>query len=121
MMREPVHQGRRPRVIREEAAPLRELQVGGEDEAARLVAVGHHPEQELGAVAVDRDIPPLVEDQEVGVVEVLLQAFERTGPVGFAEAEHQVGDGEEADGMPLLTRPTPKAVARWLFPVPTAP
>ena len=102
-MRESVNHGRRHLVIGEETAPLRELEVRGQDEAAGLVAVGDDAEQSRRAVPVHRDIPPLVQHQQVSALEVLLEPLQGACAAGFAEAEHEIGDREEADRVPLLT------------------
>ena len=103
MMRQTVNHGRRHLVVGEETAPLRAREVRGQDEAPGLVAVGDDAEQPRRAVPVHGDIPPLVEDEPGGPLEVLLEALEGTRAARCAEAEHEVGDREEADGVPLLT------------------
>ena len=102
-MREAVNHGGRHLVVGEQAPPLRELEVRRQDEAAGIVAVGDDAEQSRRAVPVHRDIPPLVQHQQVSALEVLLEPLQGACAAGFAEAEHEIGDREEADGVPLLT------------------
>ena len=63
-MREAVNHGGRHLVIREEAPPLRELEVRRQNEAAGLVAVGDDPEQSRRAVPVHRDMWSRGDDAE---------------------------------------------------------
>ena len=114
-MREAVNHGGRHLVIREEAPPLRELEVRRQDETAGLVAVGDDAEQSRRAVPVHRDIPPLVQHQQVSPLEVLLEALQGARAAGFAEAEHEIGDREEADGVPLLTGADPQGRCKMAF------
>ena len=108
MMRETVNHGRRHLIIGEETAPLRELEIRGQDEAPDLVAVGDHPKEQLGAIAVHRDIAPLVQNEPGRPLQVLREPFEGTRPARCAEPEHQIRDREEADRIALLARPDPQ-------------
>ena len=47
-------------VIRKDAAPFGELQIGGQQQALALITVRDYPEQQLGTVTVNRYIPPFV-------------------------------------------------------------
>ena len=101
VMDEPVDHGCRHLVIREDAPPFGEFQVGGQQEALTLVAVGDHPEQELGSVPVNRDIAPLVQDQQVEVVQLAAEALQRAAPPGFRQLQDELRHGIEAYLVPL--------------------
>jgi hypothetical protein len=75
------------------------LNVCRQDQPWGFITVGDDPKQLRRAVPVCRDIVPLVEDEQVSMLDVLLQPFE--GPARCAQAEHQVGDHEEADRISL--------------------
>ena len=46
-------------------SPFGEFQICGQDQALALLTVGYDPEQQLGAILVDRDIPPFIKDQQI--------------------------------------------------------
>lgn len=50
-------------VVREDAAPLRELLVRRQDQALALIAVRDDPKEQLGAVPLHGDIAPFIQDQ----------------------------------------------------------
>src|SRR3954470_20785094 len=54
----------------EDLTPLAERQVARHQEAAALVPVGEHPEQQLDPAPAHRDVPQLVADQQVRPVEL---------------------------------------------------
>ena len=58
-----VNEGRSETVVPKDGIPLAELQVGGNNEAFSLVAVGDHLEKQLGGVLVEWDKANLVNDQ----------------------------------------------------------
>ncbi len=104
-----------PRVVREDSAPLGELPVGRQDEAADLVAVRNNPEQPWRAVPVDRHIALFIESQQRRAVHVLQEPVQGAGAPGVTQAQHQVGGGKEADRLPHGRRQAP---ILWHFPAP---
>jgi len=50
-------------IVAEHRVPLGEFQIGCDDEALLLVAVGYHLKQQLAGFLVQRDEPNLVQDQ----------------------------------------------------------
>lgn len=60
-----VNHGCRHLLIGKDAAPFGELQVGGQDQTLAFIAIGDHPKEQLGALAIHRHITPLVKDQQV--------------------------------------------------------
>ncbi|REE90607.1 hypothetical protein A8990_106112 [Paenibacillus taihuensis] len=52
-VRQPVDHGHGHLVVGEDGAPFGELEIGGNDKAAALVAVGYHAEEQLRAFLVN--------------------------------------------------------------------
>lgn len=86
----------------EHHAPFRELDVGGDDEAAPLVAVAHDLEQEPRALLVERDVAELVDDEEPGSRDVFHELLEPMLSVRARQGEHQLGGGEEPHLQPRV-------------------
>lgn len=63
MVDQAVNESRSEAVVPKDGIPLAELQVGGNDEAFSLVAVGDHLEKKLGGVLVEWDKANFVNDQ----------------------------------------------------------
>ena len=78
-------------VATEDLRPLGECQVGGDENAASLVARCDHVEQQLAAGAIERDEANLVEDQHVDAVESSLCASELASTTRLDEGAHEVG------------------------------
>ena len=51
--------------VAEDVAPGAEALIAGQDDRAPLVAARDQLEEEIGAVAVDRDVADLVDDQQL--------------------------------------------------------
>src|SRR5439155_11534793 len=51
--------------VPEDVAPCAEALIARQDDRAPLVAAGDELEEEIGAVAVDRDVADLVDDQQL--------------------------------------------------------
>ncbi len=89
-------------VVSEHHAPFRELDVGGDDEAAPLVAVAHDLEQEPRALLVERDVAELVDDEEPGSRDVFHELLEPMLSVRARQGERQLGGGEEPHLQPRV-------------------
>src|SRR5512138_699949 len=91
-MREPVEQrGGELLVAAEDFDPLAEGQVGGDDDAAALVAVGEHVEEQLAAHAVEGHEAELVDDEQLDAVQSALQPTKLSRITSFYQRAHQVG------------------------------
>ena len=71
MVEEPVEERGGDHGVAEDVAPRAEALVAREDDGAPLVAARDQLEEEIGAVAVDRDVADLVDDQQLGLGEEL--------------------------------------------------
>ena len=91
-------------VVPQHGAPLAELDVGGDDQAAPLVAVGHHLEQQPRAVEVQRHVAELVQDDQVVPRDVAHRRLERVLAGSPAQRKHQFGGGVEAHRLPPRDR-----------------
>ena len=69
VVEEAIEDGRRDDGIAEDLAPRAEALVAGQDDGAALVATGDELEEEVGAVAIDRDVADLVDHEQRGLRE----------------------------------------------------
>ena len=84
-------------VVGEDRAPFAELDVRGEDDAPPFVRVGDDPVEQPGPVDVEGHVAELVEDEQVGFVDVAEHGVEAAVAFGLAELEHELGGGQEPD------------------------
>ena len=99
-----VQQRRRHPLALEDLVPLAEGEIARHQDAASLVAVGEHSEQELDAASAHRDVSQLVTDQQVGPIELGEEAVQRVLLLLLFQAAHQLGRREEADPQARSTR-----------------
>ena len=103
-----VEQGARDHGVAKDLTPGAEALIAGEQDRAPLIAPGDELEKEIGSLPVDRDVPDLVDDQELGLgeqFEALLEAIleerlaERGNEAGRRREEGPVAElaGLEAD------------------------
>lgn len=102
MVNQPVDGGRGQLVVPQHRAPLAELDVGGDDHAPLLVAAAHHLEQQPRSLDVERHVAELVEDDEVGLGDVLQHRLQRVLPARPRQHEHELRRAEEAHGPARL-------------------
>lgn len=103
-VREAIEQRRGHAFTLEDLAPLAKGEVAGDQDAAALVAVGEDLEEQLGSRAAEAQIAQLVDDQEIGLVELGQQAVQAVLLLRFLQRRHQCRGGEEADPLVLPTR-----------------
>lgn len=94
-MHDPVHGRCGQLLVGEDGAPSGELDVGGQDQAPRFVALRYHLEQEPGPVDVQRYVSELVEDHDVGAPYVLEQSLQPPLGKRARQAPDQGGCREE--------------------------
>src|SRR5262249_61947091 len=85
----------------EDPAPGAEALIAREDDRPALVAPGHELKEEIGAVAVDRDVADLVDDEQLRLREEFEPLLEPILAEGLAERgqESRGGGGESPDGL----------------------
>ena len=105
MVGEAIEQRRGQLLVAENADPLGEGEVGGDDGRAALVAVGEDVEEQLAAGAVEGHEAELVADQEVGPLKPLLEAAQLPLVAGLDQVADEVGG---------LAGPDPAAALRGL-------
>ena len=86
-MDEPVDQRRSDHLIAEDLSPGLEAAVGGDDDRASLIAAGDKGEQQVGGLALQRQVADLVVDQEPVALEAAQLVIERVGVLGGLEGE----------------------------------
>ena len=75
-----------------------EFDVGGVDDAPRLVGIGDDPEEETTAFLVYGQVAELVDDQQARLADDDELPAEPVLLLGAARAHEQAGRGEETDG-----------------------
>ena len=65
MVEEPVKDRRRQHLVVEDLPPVHEALVGGDDRRRLLVPAGQKPEEESRLLPVHREIPHLVDDEDL--------------------------------------------------------
>ena len=96
MMGQPIEQGRGHLGVAEDARPLAEVEVGGDDHRGLLVEMADQMKQELSAGLGERQIAELVEDHEVHAGEPISHPAMALGAGFGLELVDQVDDVEEA-------------------------
>ena len=77
--------------------------------------------EQVAAARNDRQISDLVHDQERGPAKESDALAQLPFPFGLGESTDDVGEACEVTLRPAFTASTPRAVARWLLPVPGGP
>ncbi len=99
VLSEVVAGGRRHRVVAEDLAPAAECLVRAHDHAGPLVAGRHQLEEQVGGLALERDVAHLVDDDERHPGEAAQLVLELAGVVSGAEAVDPLGGGGEGHAM----------------------
>ncbi len=76
--------------VGEDSTPLRELDIGRQDETLAFVAHGNDPKQELGTFPKHGDVAPFVQNQEIQLLQVPGKAFKGASFVAFSKGEHEL-------------------------------
>lgn len=98
--------------VAEYRAPAREVDVGGEQQRDLLVAKRYHAEQQLGPVGVARQVAPLVQDDQVALLQGVELLLEPALPVGGVELQDQLGGLLERHPLALPARDQPQRDGR---------
>lgn len=98
-MHDPVDHRRRKLVVPQDRSPFAELGVGREDHVPPLVAAGNHLEQQPRAFDVDRNVPELVQYDQVVPVDILHHRLEPVLPAGLRQRQRQLGGGVGPDHL----------------------
>ncbi len=93
----------------EDARPVLERQVRGDDRRSTLVSLGEDLEQKLGTRRRQRNVAEFVDDQELDGLEVALQLQKTSLVAGFHELVDEGGGGREGDGEALLAGGQPES------------
>jgi hypothetical protein len=102
-------------MIVENLAPIQETFVGSDDEAGSFIAARNEPKEETGFGTGKRQIANLVDDEQLGIGQLLERAFEPIFTLGFDQAGHQTLQGEEQGGIASLDGLDAKADAEMRF------
>lgn len=103
MVNQPVHQRRRQSVIAKDGVPLAEFEVGGDDEAFLLVAVGDDLKQQLGGILVQRNEPNLVDHNQFRALQGVQKAMQGALLVLLQQQVGKLRGGKEAGAFARLT------------------
>lgn len=121
VMDQAVNERRSKPVISKDSIPLRELQIGCNDEAFALIAVRDHLEQQLGSVLVKRYKADLINHNEFRFLQRTEKAVQRSLGISLQEDVCQLRVVKKRTCRPSWQAFNAMAVARCVFPVPTAP
>ena len=101
MVQQPVQQrGRQRCIVGKGLVPLSEWQVGRQDQAAHLVALGDDLEQQVGLFPTHRQIPYLVDDQQSVRPDDTLDGFlQGVLAHGRAQGHQQIGRRDELNRL----------------------
>lgn len=86
-----------------------------------LIAINDEVEEELASDAVEGDEADVVEDEQVGACEAVLQTGELALVAGLEQRAHQMGRAPEGDVALLSRGLDAKAVASCVLPLPIGP
>jgi hypothetical protein len=89
VMQDTVQDGRGDHRIAEDLVPLGEAPVRSHDQGALLIAAGDELEEQMRAVAIDRDVADLVDDQELGLAVELQPLFDFVFGIGLRQGRDQ--------------------------------
>jgi hypothetical protein len=87
---------RRGHLVGKDLGPFFERQIGSECDAASLVALRDELKEQVGRLAFERDVPELVDEQQVDAIELTIVSFEHRCLFSSNEFHQQRGGrGEE--------------------------
>ena len=107
--------------IAEHLAPGPEALVAGEDDGAALVAARDELEEEVGALAVDRDVADLVDDEQLRLPQELEALVEAVVSEGLPRVAMRPAAVVKRVRTPCSQALSPRATARCVLPTPGGP
>ena len=96
-MQQAVEDRGRQDLVAEDGAPLRHELIGGDEQAAALVAARDELEEEMGAAALERQVAELVDDQQLRLAVKQQAVGELPLGLGFGQRGEQGGGAGEED------------------------
>jgi len=88
--------------VAQDLAPGVEAAVAGDDDRAAFVAAGDQGEEEVGGLALEREVADLVDDQELVALEAFEFVVEGVAVLGGLEAVDPLLGGGPRDAVPRL-------------------
>ena len=102
-VREAIEQGGGHPFALEDLAPVGKGQIAGDQQAGPLVAIGEYLKEQLGSGSSEGQIPELVADQQVHLVQLAQELVQAVALLRHLQLADQAGGGEEAG---LVAAPT---------------
>ena len=102
MVDQTIHRSERHGRIGEDAVPLAEGLIGGDQHRAAFVAGTDQFEQDRCLGLITADVGEVVEDQQMVLVELCQRGFERQFAPGNLEPLHQIGSAGEQDAPTIF-------------------
>lgn len=121
VVQEAVEDRRRQHVVAEDRAPLRHDLVRGDQETAALVAPRDQLEEEMGGALLKRQVPELVDDEELGLREVRELRVELPLRLGASERREQRRSADEEHSVAGLHGGAPEGDREVGLPTPGGP
>ena len=91
--------------VAEDLAPGLEAAVAGDDDRAAFVAAGDEGEEQVGGLALQRQVADLVDDEQAVALEAPEFVVERVAVLGRLEAVDPLLGGGERDAVAVPGRP----------------
>ena len=88
--------------VAEDFAPGLEAAVAGDDDRAAFVAAGDQREEQVGRLALQRQVADLVDDEQAVALQAPQLGVERVAVLGAFEAVDPLLGGRERDSVPGL-------------------
>jgi hypothetical protein len=118
---EPVDQGRGHHRVAQDLVPLLEGAVRGDDDRAACVAARDEREQQVGRLALERQVADLVDDEQVVALEAAQLALELVSVLRRLEPGDPFLGSGEGDAVALLAGPDRECDREMRFSRPGRP
>jgi hypothetical protein len=89
-MGQTIQQCRRHPITLEDTPPLAERQVARHQDAASLVPIREHLEQQLGTTATERQVTQFVDDQQIDPIQLSQHSIQTMLLLRFLQLHHQI-------------------------------
>jgi|RhiMethySRZTD1v2_1073278.scaffolds.fasta_scaffold30384_6 hypothetical protein len=98
-MQQAIENGGGRHIVAKDCSPLRDELIGGDEQAPALVAPGHQLKEEVGAAALEWQIPELVDDQELRLAEKHQSVRELALGLGARQRREEGRGADKEDGV----------------------
>jgi len=118
---DPIQQRRGQGGVPKDLGPVPKSEIRGDDDRLFLMAFREYLKQQLGALLGEGDVSQFIDDQQTERSIAFHHSAQELFVSGFDQFIGQSTAGDEAGPYPCRQASMPRAVARWVFPVPLRP